>query len=397
MLSAMTAARYLAPALAVLGASAVTALACKRSEGAPAAPKPTPAASASVTELAAVPPLPAAGIAPLGAAAPIEDERNTIAVFRETAASAVFVTQKQTVLDWGGRATEVAAGSGSGFVWDTQGHIVTNFHVVQGAVQNGSLTVTLQDQSTLAATIRGADPRKDIAVLKISAPAGKLVPIRLRDKKDWKLEVGQKAIAIGNPFGLDHTLTVGVVSALGRTVDGVGGVTIRDMVQTDAAINPGNSGGPLLDSGGGLIGMNTAIFSKTGSSAGVGFAVPASTIQRVVPQIIRTGRAEQVGIGINIDPNQQIERRAGVRGVIVRDVTAGSPAEKAGLRGIQRTARGLALGDVIVGVDQHKIDDYDDLYNTLDGYQAGQRVSLKIARDGAVVDVPVDLVTLQVP
>jgi S1-C subfamily serine protease len=305
----------------------------------------------------------------------------------------VFVTQKQVVLDyWAGQAVEVPAGSGSGFVWDEQGHIVTNFHVVQNARR---LVVTLQDQSAHEAVVRGVEPRKDIAVLKIDAPKTKLRPIRQRDPKQLRLEVGQKAIAIGNPFGLDHTLTVGVISALGRSVDGVGGVTIRDMVQTDAAINPGNSGGPLLDSAGRLIGMNTVIFSKSGSSAGVGFAVPASTIQRVVPQIIRTGRAEELGIGIRIDVERRFERRAGVRGVVVLSVEPGGPAEKAGVKGLERTPLGLTLGDVIVGIDQTRVDDYDDLYNAFDSHQSGDRVKLKLRRGDQVVEVETELVTLR--
>jgi S1-C subfamily serine protease len=336
------------------------------------------------------PPSKAEPLPPLSSGAYIEDERNTITVFRETAASAVFVTQRQVVVDyWAGQAVEMPAGSGSGFIWDDQGHVVTNFHVVQNA---RSLTVTLQDQSTHEAVLRGVDPRKDIAVLKIEVPKEKLVPIRLRDSKKQALEVGQKTIAIGNPFGLDHTLTVGVVSALGRSVDGVGGVAIRDMVQTDAAINPGNSGGPLLDSGGCLIGMNTAIFSKSGVSAGVGFAVPATTIQRVVPQIIRTGRAEQVGLGIRIDVEQRFERRARVRGVIVLGVQPGSPAEKAGLKGIERTARGAVLGDIIVGIDGKPVDDYDDLYNALDTHLPGDKVKIKVRRGDQFVEIISELV-----
>jgi len=373
---------------ACLAASTIAVLACRGSAGAgPDASKAAPPAAPSTLA-----PSPAAAAIPkLSTAAPIEDERNTIAVFRETAPTAVFVTQRRVVQDYWGGQKEVEAGSGSGFVWDKQGHIVTNFHVIQNA---RSVTVTLQDQSTHEAVLRGAEPRKDIAVLKINVPADKLVPIHLPDKKA-ALEVGQKAIAIGNPFGLDHTLTVGVISALGRSVDGIGGVEIRDMVQTDAAINPGNSGGPLFDSGGRLIGMNTAIYSKSGASAGVGFAVPVSSIQRVVPEIIRTGRAEQVGLGIRIDVDQRFERRSGIRGVIVIGVQPGSPAEKAGLRGVQTTARGVALGDVIVGIDQTVINDYDDLYNTLDRHQAGDKVKLKVKRGNSVVELETTLVVVQ--
>jgi len=381
--------RFVAPLISILGVSAVTTLACRRSSGEPNT-KTVPTAAVPLPSTPT--PAPPSAIPPLSLNAPIEDERNTIAVFRETAASAVFVTQKRVVMDpWVGQAQEVAAGSGSGFVWDKQGHIVTNFHVVAGVARGGFLTVTLQDQSVFEAEVRGTEPRKDIAVLKIKAPAEKLVPIRLHDRKDFHLLVGQKAVAIGNPFGLDHTLTVGVISALGRTVDGAGGVTIRDMVQTDAAINPGNSGGPLLDSGGRLIGMNTAIYSKSGTSAGVGFAVPASTIQRVVPQIIRTGYPERVGIGIDIDPTGSLEHRAQIKGVIVRGVLPGGPAEKAGVQGLQRLGGRLLLGDVVVGLDKHKIEDYDDLYNTMENYQAGQRVTLKLVREGKLLEVPVEL------
>ena len=383
----MTLFRALFPVLAVVGITALAGLACNRSAGAPSA------ASTQALPTVLPPPTRAEPIPPLSSGAYIEDERNTITVFRETAASAVFVTQKQVMVDyWAGQAVEVPAGSGSGFIWDDQGHVVTNFHVVQNA---RSLTVTLQDQSTHEAVLRGVEPRKDIAVLKIEVPKEKLVPIRLRDSKKQTLEVGQKTIAIGNPFGLDHTLTVGIVSALGRSVDGVGGVTIRDMVQTDAAINPGNSGGPLLDSAGYLIGMNTAIFSKSGVSAGVGFAVPASTIQRVVPQIIRTGHAEQISLGIRIDVEQRFERRAGVRGVMVLGVQPGSPAEKAGLKGIERTIRGAVLGDIIVAIDGKPIDDYDDFYNTLDAHQAGEKVKVKVRRGDQFLELTSELVGIQ--
>lgn len=321
-----------------------------------------------------------------------EDEQNTIDVFERAAPSAVFVTQKQVVLDWlAGRATEVPAGAGTGFVWDTEGHVVTNFHVVMGA---RSLTVTLQDQKTYPARVVGSEPRKDIAVLRIKAPKDSLRPIVL-PKEGYRLEVGQKVIAIGNPFGLDHTLTTGVVSALGREMDGVGGVTIRDMVQTDAAINPGNSGGPLLDSAGRLIGMNTMIFSKTGASAGIGFAVPVESIRRVVPQLIQFGRVEQVGLGVRIDPQRRIERRFGIKGVVVLEIIPGSPAERAGLRGLSQTAEGVSLGDVIVGIDEAKIESYDDLYSVLDGKKAGEKVRVKLQRESKVIELPMELVVVQ--
>ncbi|HMJ12789.1 MAG TPA: trypsin-like peptidase domain-containing protein [Polyangiaceae bacterium] len=354
------------------------------SEGtqAPLAPAPTRSAPAPA-------PLP---IVPPPSGDRTEDEKNTITVFRSAAPSAVFVSQQQLVVDYAaGQAMEVPAGSGSGFVWDDKGHVVTNFHVVQDAKR---LTVTLQDQRAFPARLVGVEPRKDVAVLHIEAPADALRPIHRSDKSPV-LEVGQKVIAIGNPFGLDHTLTTGVVSALGREVQGIGGVGIRDMIQTDAAINPGNSGGPLLDSGGKLIGMNTMIFSRSGAWAGIGFAVPASTILRVVPQIIKTGRAEQVGLGVQIDPLQRLERRLGIRGVIVLSTISGTPADRAGMRGITRGPAGVRLGDVIVGIDQAPVHDYDDLYNALDARKEGDTAKVRVARDEKTLELPVELMLVK--
>jgi S1-C subfamily serine protease len=331
-------------------------------------------------------------VPPLSAGAALEDERNTIGVFRTAAKSTVFVTEKQVVVDYlRGQAMEVPAGSGTGFVWDKEGHVVTNFHVVKDA---RSLTVTFEDNHIFVARVVGVEPRKDIAVIHVDAPADALIPIQVPDKGQ-PIEVGQKAIAIGNPFGLDHTLTTGVVSALGREVQGIGGVSIRDMIQTDAAINPGNSGGPLLDSTGRLLGMNTMIYSRTGSSVGIGFAVPASTFLRVVPQIIRTGHAEQVGLGIQIDPEQRLERRAGIEGVVALGVKPGSPADKAGIVGIEQTASGIRLGDVIVGIDGERVRNYDDLYNTFDKHHAGDQVEITVNRSGRTRKVVSEVVALQ--
>ncbi|HVH46669.1 MAG TPA: trypsin-like peptidase domain-containing protein, partial [Labilithrix sp.] len=233
---------------------------------------------------------------------------------------------------------------------------------------------------------------KDIAVLKVEAPANLLAPIKVG--KATQLEVGQKAVAIGNPFGLDHTLTTGVISALGRQVQGAGGVTIRDMIQTDAAINPGNSGGPLLDSTGQLIGMNTMIFSKSGSSAGIGFAVPVATVARIVPQIIKTGRAEQLGLGIGIDPMQKLERRLGLRGVIVLAVPPGSSAASAGLRGVTQSGRGITLGDVIIGVDEKRVETFDDLYTALDAHKPNDVVKVTVVRGDQTTTLQVKVVVL---
>lgn len=320
-----------------------------------------------------------------------QDEQNTIDIFGTSAPATVFVIQNQMKRDfWSARTTEVPAGSGSGFIWDKKGHIVTNYHVVQGG---SSFSVTLYNQKKYSATIVGVEPKKDIAVLKINAPAQELTPIQVPPDA-YQLQVGQKTIAIGNPFGLDHTLTTGIVSALGREMAGIGGVTIRDMIQTDAAINVGNSGGPLLDSAGQLIGMNTMIYSPSGSSAGIGFAVPYTAIKRVVPQIIRTGKAEQVGLGISI-VSDDIAKRNKIKGVIIMGVSKGSPAEKAGLLGISETNSGIFINDIIVGIDNHPVTNYDTLYNALDTHKPGDVVQVKILRKGEPRTVPVELTVLQ--
>jgi S1-C subfamily serine protease len=368
---------------AVLAAALAFALcACHSTTTTPSKDSPSPSEPTPATSAPAV--------TPLTAGARIEDERNTISVFRAASPSTVYVTQTRVVVDdFGGTLEEVPAGSGSGFVWDKLGHVVTNYHVVEKAK---SVLVTFQDQKTYQAQVVGVDPRKDVAVLKVDAPTDVLFPIGV--PKRVALEVGQKTIAIGNPFGLDHTLTTGVISALGRQVQGIGNVTIRDMIQTDAAINPGNSGGPLLDSSGDLIGMNTMIYSRTGSSAGIGFAVPVNTISRVVPQIIKNGKADQLGIGVNVDPMQQLERRFGIRGVVVRAVVPGSPAEHAGLKGIVRTPQGFALGDVIVSIDAQNVENFDDLYSALDSHKPGDKVDVKVKRGDGTVTSKVEVIVL---
>jgi S1-C subfamily serine protease len=375
-------------ALATAGFLLVAMSCDMRRKSEPFGLSPLPAAPLGSTSAGALLPT---DLPPLSPEARTENEKNTIAVFRTAARSTVFVTQQRKMVDYYGNQQEVAAGSGSGFVWDRDGHVVTNFHVVQGAA---SLTVTLQDHRTFEADVVGKEPRKDIAVLRIKAPQDALFPIQLPPEKARRLEVGQKALAIGNPFGLDQTLTTGVVSAIGREVLGIGGVSIRDMVQTDAAINPGNSGGPLLDSSGRLIGMNTMIYSRSGSSAGIGFAVPVAFIARVVPQIIRTGHAEQIGLGVRIDTTQRMEQRANIAGVIVLRVVPGSPAAAAGLRGIQQDFTGITLGDVIVAIDGERIENYDELYNTLDKHKAGEKVQVTTLRDGKKFEVTIPLVLL---
>ncbi len=314
------------------------------------------------------------------------DEKSTIEIFERCSPSVVYITSlaRRPVSFF--EATEVAQGTGSGFVWDRQGHVVTNLHVIQDAE---SLVVTLADQSDWKATVVGVEPDKDLAVLRIGAPEAKLPPILVGTSRD--LKVGQKVFAIGNPFGLDETLTTGIVSALGRTIDAVTARKIQGVIQTDAAINPGNSGGPLLDSAGRLIGVNTQIASPSGASAGIGFAVPVDTVNEVVPQLIAHGRVIRPRLGIT--PAQEgILRRFGVSGVLVVEVQDGTGAAKAGLRGTRRGADGsVILGDVIVGVAGKKVASYDDLVSALEKQKIGDTVPVRILRDGRELTVDVTL------
>lgn len=330
-------------------------------------------------------------IPPLSGGVGIEDERNTVAVFEAAGPATVFVTQSQTVRNrFTARVDQIPAGSGSGFIWDRDGHVVTNFHVV---AQGHSFTVALDDGKVFTARLVGGDPNRDIAVLKIEGKDRDLTPVSL-PPSEQHLVVGQKALAIGNPFGLDHSLTVGVVSALDREVVGFGGVTIRDMIQTDASINPGNSGGPLLDSAGRLIGMNTMIFSKSGSSAGIGFAVPVSTIRRLVPEIIQFGSPRRAGLGIEI-VGDHIARRAGIQGVAIQEVRPDGPAAKAGLHGLSVQGDQVVLGDVIVGIDDYPVENFDDLFNALDHFEPGDSVGVKVRRAGEIFVIPVELTLLE--
>jgi S1-C subfamily serine protease len=308
----------------------------------------------------------------------LPEEENSIKVFETAAPSVVFITNLQVGHDrygYGYGAEEQEAqphGQGSGYVWDKDGHIVTNYHVVKGG--DGFL-VAFKDGIKLKATLVGSDPSHDIAVLKITGAAGKLTPIAVGDSD--ALRVGQKTIAIGNPFGLSHTMTTGIVSALGREVQGIGGNSIRKVIQTDASINPGNSGGPLLDSGARLIGMNTI---KVGTD-GIGFAVPVNTIKQIVPELIKNGSIERAEIGIAVFTEEE-KARSGIDtpGVVVRQALPGSPAEQAGLQGLRRTERGAALGDVIVSVDGKAIEKFDDLFQALEKKKPGDSVTLGIRR-----------------
>jgi S1-C subfamily serine protease len=309
------------------------------------------------------------------------DEQSTIALFQRSSASVVYISTRNRVVDpWTRDLFSIPRGTGSGFVWDERGHVVTNFHVIAGASE---ARVRLSDGRDSPATLAGASPEHDLAVLRLRLN-GALAPVPIGSSHD--LKVGQKVFAIGNPFGLDWTLTTGIISALDRSLPAQDGRTlIEHLIQTDAAINPGNSGGPLLDSAGRLIGVNTAIFSPSGASAGVGFAVPVDTVNRVVPQLIARGKYIRPSLGIEIDEglNQSATRQLGIEGVLVLRVTPGSPAAAAGLRGVRVTADGtLTPGDIIVAVDGRPIDSVARLLARLDDYQVGDTVRLTILRDG---------------
>jgi S1-C subfamily serine protease len=308
------------------------------------------------------------------------DEQSTIDVFKEVSGSVVHITGLTTRSDvFNMDETQIPQGTGTGFVWDSAGHIVTNFHVVG----NGDRAqVTLQDGDSYAARIVGKHPDKDIAVLKIEAPPSKLRKIAIGSSND--LQVGQKVLAIGNPFGLDQTLTTGVISGLGREIQSVTQRPIYDVIQTDAAINPGNSGGPLLDGTGRLIGINTAIYSPSGASSGIGFAVPVDTVNAIVPQLISHGKVMRPGLGITT-LSDHVAARLGQNGVIITRVSPRGAAADAGLVGTKPApgGHGWVLGDVIVAIDDTPIHKMADLYKVLDNHKVGDTVTVTVENQGA--------------
>lgn len=318
------------------------------------------------------------------------EETRNISIFEEASPSVVFITSvAQNRNPFSLDVMNVPAGTGSGLIWDEEGHVVTNFHVIR---QANSATVTLADQSSWPAELVGVAPDKDIAVLKINAPAEKLRPLRMGSSAD--LRVGQSVYAIGNPFGLDQTLTTGIISGLGREIQSVTRRPILDVIQTDAAINPGNSGGPLLDSSGRMIGINTAIFSPSGASSGVGFAVPIDSVKRIVPQLIDNGHARRPGIGVILGPDH-LARRLGMSGVIVAGVAPGTPAASAGFQVAYADRRGrIVLGDVITHVDGEPVETSNDLYILLEEHAPGDEVTVTVLRQGETVDMDVELIDL---
>ena len=316
-----------------------------------------------------------------------DEEKATIGLFERSSPAAVFITslavrRNAFSLD----LTQIPQGSGSGFIWDRQGHVVTNYHVIANA---NAAQVTLADQSDWEARLVGVAPEKDLAVLKIDAPAARLTPLPIGSSEN--LRVGQSVFAIGNPFGLDQTLTTGVISALGREIQSLAGVPIRDVIQTDAAINPGNSGGPLLDSAGRLIGVNTAIYSPSGTYAGIGFAIPAHDVSWVVPDLIRYGRVQRPTLGIELAP-ESLAERLGLEGAVIYRVARGTGADRAGLQGLRQDALGRwKLGDVIVSVDGKPVTSQGELQLALESRKAGDTVRVGVLRGDRRVEVPVRL------
>ncbi|MBA57716.1 MAG: 2-alkenal reductase [Gammaproteobacteria bacterium] len=315
------------------------------------------------------------------------DERNNIAIFERSSPSVVFVTNTQLRRQrFSLNVMEIPQGTGTGFIWDKTGIIVTNFHVVYRA---SKITITLQSGKSFEAQVIGAAPEKDIALLKIEAPEENLNPLPLGDSSS--LAVGRKVLAIGNPFGLDSTLTVGVVSALGREIKSLNQRTIQNVIQTDAAINPGNSGGPLLNSSGQIIGVNTAIRSPSGASAGIGFAIPINTLKSIVPQLIEHGKLIRPVLGI--EPlSDYWTKKLGATGVAIFSVIDGMPAKRAGMVGIRYDRQGkIHLGDVIIDINGALISSQDSLLTQMEQFKPGQKITVTAVRDKEVREYELEL------
>lgn len=344
----------------------------------------------SAGEVAAAP-----GIEETATPAPLPDDPLAIAYAEEQLFIELYERVSPSVVHIAVTTRSNGSGTGSGFVWDTEGHIVTNNHVVQSARR---IVVRFADDTTAEAELVGADADSDLAVIKVDVPARRLHPVELGDSD--ALRVGQRAIAIGNPFGFEQTMTTGIVSGLGRVVRQESGFSLPQLIQTDAAINPGNSGGPLLDSHGRVIGVTTLIFSNSGSNAGVGFAVPGNTVERVIPSLIATGRYADPWLGIQgLSITSLLAEESGLpveQGVLVQTVVQGGPAAKAGLQGGNRQVRFESAllttgGDIIVAIDGVSVQDMDDLIVYLTGRSVGQRVTLTVLRSGRQQRIQVTL------
>ena len=311
-------------------------------------------------------------------------EQRVINVFQRSSPSVVHITSMSLLRGRFNLATyEREEGTGTGFIWDHHGHIVTNYHVIrQGNLTQVALTLPIDQnhtspQKVFSADVVGVAPNKDLAVLKVDLPINEIQPLPLGQSKS--LQVGQSVLAIGNPFGFDQTLTTGVISGLGREIQSITQRSIKGVIQTDAAINPGNSGGPLLDSNGRLIGINTAIYSPSGTYAGIGFAVPVDTIKRVIPQLIKYGGELRPSLGVSLDEGR-LSRRYRLPGVMIVKVDPNTPAEVAGLRGIRWSRQGLVLGDIILSINQSKTPDAETVYQILSQQKVGEEVQLLIQR-----------------
>jgi S1-C subfamily serine protease len=308
----------------------------------------------------------------------LDSEKRIINIYHSTVPSVVNVSNIKIADSFFYGKVEMPQGSGTGFIWDDQGHIVTNYHVVHGG---NSLVVTFHnDKKQYKASVVGVAPKKDIAILKLDEKPNNLKPIKVGSSKD--LLVGQMVLALGNPFGLDHSISRGIISALGRKIDGIGGVKIHDMIQTDAAINQGNSGGPLLNSMGEIIGMNTMIFSTSGSSAGLGFAVPVDTIKAIAPQLIKHGKVIRPGLGIGILPDSAREQFFGKKGAAISFVDPEGAAAEAGLKGMMKDRFGrIYIGDVIIKINDQEVNSTDDVYHQLEKYQIGDTINVEYIRE----------------
>ncbi len=318
---------------------------------------------------------------------PLSDsERANIELFERVSPSVVQVAARSAAANPLDEDEGAGAASGTGFVWDNSGHLVTNNHVVQNSSE---VAVRFASGEVAQAELVGVAPNYDLAVLRIKNARQLPPPVALGSSSE--LKVGQSAFAIGNPFGLDQSLTSGIISALKRRLPTSSGREISNVIQTDTAINPGNSGGPLLDSAGRLIGVNTAIISPSGSSAGIGFAIPVDIVNRVVPELIKNGRVPTPGIGI-VAASEAVATRLGVEGVIVVRTTPGSPAERAGIRGVNLSSG--AIGDVIVQADGKPVHRLSDLTDQLEQVGAGKSVRVGVKRGSEARDVNVDVVDI---
>lgn len=321
----------------------------------------------------------------------LDSEKRVIDIYKNTVPSVVHVANIKFADSFFYGKVEVPQGTGTGFVWDDNGHIVTNFHVIQGG--NTFVVTFHKDKKQYKAEVVGIAPKQDIAVLKLKEMPANLKPISIGESKN--LQVGQLAMALGNPYGFDHSISKGIISALGRKIDGVGGVKIHNMIQTDAAINQGNSGGPLLNSSGELIGVNTMIISNSGSSSGLGFAVPIDTVKRITPQLIKHGKVIRPGLGIGVLEDDVRERYVGPKGVALSFVDPDGSAGQAGLKGMMRDRFGrIYIGDVILKINSNEVNSRDDIYHELGKYKVGDTINIQYKRKKKKYNIKVKLKSL---